>query len=311
MKNRRLIIANLCAAIVLALLAGTFAAYTSLSSAKRVVSTMRAEQLFSSNILLGYEEGTKPENRTMSFSTDAATNSFRVNICNYSQGNKTVWASSNITYTMSVKLIDETGTEVTNNTVLSKYAMDGVAFTDISPISTTLICDMASEDSYVFTVPTEYMTQYRIYITAKATNISSYVPIGRIISAAEYTSQTQWSGTFLDSEMTQEAYDLGAINTLISGQEHANMTIRWNMDHVDIDPWFLVDMGLTHPTADGDGWCEITFEVGGIDGAGNLRPTQYNIGFYRTKAVHENDAVPETRDDIKSYITFSSVGITD
>ena len=249
----------------------------------------------------------------MSFSSDVDENTFIISVCNYSQGDKTKWSTEDITYTLSVELDDLDGNQVTDESVLSRYKWNNTAFSELSASSlkATLSGKEAAEDLYTVTVPTEFMKLYRIKVKA-VSNISRYSPLGRVITVAEEITTSKWKLSFLNAEMQQNAYELGCINTILSGSEQATLKLKWNAEHVEIDPWFLEDIGLTSESVKTDGvWHYIEFEAGGVDEDNNPRPNQYNVIFYRTKAVHSDDNPVETRSDIKGYIELESTTISE
>lgn len=318
--RKKLILFNICLAVFLFSVAGSLAAYTSLTSVKRVVTTQGSEQLFSSNILAELPDNQELQNRALSFSADVDENLLRITVCNYAQGNKTKWASNDINYTVSFGLVDANGDVIKNdselhNAVLSAYRVNGTGLADSNSISDTLSSDRANENVYTVTIPTRYMMDYKIKVIATPTQPSPYRGLGRRLSVSEYTATAAWKLTFLSSEQAEEANRLGCINTKLSGQEHKYLVLKWDMKHVDIDPWFLADMDLSHPAPAAEdseeaGWCTLVFEVGGmVDG--EKRPGQYNITFYRTYGVSEKDFPGENWEDLKSYIRYSTMPITD
>lgn len=312
-KNRILIWINCILACIILLAAGTLAAYTSLSNAKRTVSTVGSKQFFSSNILTEYDKDTEIQRKAMSFSSDVEENTFIISVCNYSQGDKTKWSTEDINYTLSVELDDLDGNQVTDEAVLSRYKWNNTAFSELSTSSlkATLSGKEAEEDLYTVTVPTEFMKSYRIKVKA-VSDISRYSPLGRVITVAEEITTSKWKLNFLNAEMQQNAYELGCINTILSGSEQATLKLKWDAEHVEIDPWFLEDIGLTADSIQTDGvWSYIEFEAGGVDEDNNPRPNQYNVIFYRTKAAHGDDASVETWTDIKGYIELESTTISE
>lgn len=289
--SRRIIIINFCLTAILVIVAGSIAAYTSLSSAKRVVSTKGAKQLFSSNILYEYDAKDLPSTRVMSFSTDGESNVFKFTVCNYAQGDKTT--AREISYTLTVKLLDSDGNDVTDDDVLKAYQLDGTAFSSLKTIKNTLKYDgyKGAEDTYTVTVPSNSMKDYKIYISA-ASSIEEYNPIGRIISLTETSVSTHWRGEFLDE--SREPSELGSINTRISGQEDEIMVISWDTKYVEIDPWFLEDI-KDYIVDKSDSM--IKFEVGSTG-----QPNQYDISFYRTMSAK---SLEESWEDVKKHISFS------
>lgn len=298
-KTNLLIIINCSLACMFLLIAGSLAAYTSLSNAKRTISTVGSKQLFSSNILLEYEKEDDIQGDSMSFSKDGDS-TFKVSVCNYSQDNLEKYASEDITYTIKVFLMDQNGKEVTNQNVLSRYKWDNTPFSELeNNITHCLLKGQKSQDIYSITVPTEYMKEYKIKIIAE-TQKNGYRSLGRIISFSEDVFSSEWKINYLNDEQEQNAYDLGCINTRLTGSEYTKLTLTWNIEHVQIDPWFLEDIKKSTVYIESSN-NSLTFKAGGDSGF-----NQYDITFYRTNPVHGDDSTPEKWDAIKSYITLTS-----
>lgn len=107
----------------------------------------------------------------------------------------------------------------------------------------------------------------------------------------------------------QAAFDLGCINTKLTGSEHATLKLSWNPKHVDIDPWFLTDNKLTVVKEKNENNETISKYISFEAGKENS-PNQYNIIFYRTNSVRSDDKTPETWTDIEGYITLTSTPIS-
>ena len=286
------------------LIAGSLAAYTSLSNAKRTISTVGSKQLFSSNILLEYDkEKNDIQGKSMSFSTDGSI-VFKVSVCNYAQGDAGKYASEDITYKITVSLIDQNGNTVTDQDVLSKYKWGNTSFSASQEEKGTLKGGTESKNTYSVTVPAADMKKYKIKITAVSDN-NRYKPLGRILYFSEDIASSEWRISYLSDELKQKAYDLGCIHIKLTGSEYATLTLTWDSKYVQIDPWFLEDIKKDEnasATADNK---SLTFTAGGDTGK-----NQYNIAFYRTTPVHVDDSKVETWDDIKSYISLSSKKLT-
>ena len=305
-KTNLLIIINCSLACMFLLIAGSLAAYTSLSNAKRTISTVGSKQLFSSNILLEYEKEGDIQSKFMSFSRDTDS-TFNVSVCNYSQDNPEKYASEDITYTIKVSLLDQNGKEVTDQNVLSRYKWGDTSFSNLkNSIDTyTLSSGQKSEHTYSITVPAEYMKGYKIKIIAEPGK-NGYHSLGRTISFSEDVASSEWKIDYLNDEKEQNAYDLGCINTRLSGSEYAELTLTWNTSHVQIDPWFLEDIKKATSVYISSSDNSLTFKAGGDSGF-----NQYDITFYRTNPVHSNDSTPEDWNAIKSYISLTSEKITE
>ena len=303
-KTNLLIIINCSLACMFLLIAGSLAAYTSLSNAKRTISTVGSKQLFSSNILLEYEKEDDIQSKFMSFSKDADS-TFKVSVCNYAQDNPEKYASEDINYTIKVSLLDQNGKIVTDKNVLSRYKWDNTSFSNLeNNITDCLRKGQKSQHIYSITVPAEYMKGYKIKIIAKPQK-DGYRSLGRIISFSEDVSSSEWKIDYLNDELEQKAYDLGCINTRLTGSEYAILTLKWDTAHVQIDPWFLEDIKKStvyRESSDNS----LTLKAGGDSGS-----NQYDITFYRTAPVHSDDSTPEDWNAIKSYISLTSEKITE
>ena len=303
-KTNLLIIINCSLAVIFLLLAGSLAAYTSLSNAKRTISTVGSKQLFSSNILLEYEKEDDIQSKFMSFSKDADS-TFKVSVCNYAQDNPEKYASEDINYTIKVSLLDQNGKIVTDKNVLSRYKWDNTSFSNLeNNITDCLRKGQKSQHIYSITVPAEYMKGYKIKIIAESQK-NGYRSLGRIISFSEDVSSSEWKIDYLNDELAQNAYDLGCINTRLTGSEYAILTLKWDTAHVQIDPWFLEDIKKStvyRESSDNS----LTLKAGGDSGS-----NQYDITFYRTAPVHSDDSTPEDWNAIKSYISLTSEKITE
>ena len=240
----------------------------------------------------------------MSFSGEG-THTFSVSIYNYAKEDPGKYASEDITYTINVSLLDQSGKEVTDQSILSQYKLDGRKFSELGNTTDTLNRNEKSEKTYSITVPTEYMKTYKIKIIAEPTN-NTYKSLGRIISFSEDVVSSKWRISYLSDEQSQKAYDLGCIHVRLTGSEYARLTLTWNTQNVQIDPWFLEDIkeSVTVNTENPEN-SSLTFTAGGDTGT-----NQYNITFYRTTPVHKDDTKAENWDDIKSYISLTSEKLT-
>ena len=202
--------------------------------------------------------------------------------------------------------MDQNGKEVTDHSILSRYKWNDTSFSDLkNNITYCLTKGQKSQHIYSITVPSEYMKGYKIKIIAEPQK-NGYRSLGRIISFSEDVSSSEWKIDYLNDELAQNAYDLGCINTRLTGSEHAKLTLTWDTTHVQIDPWFLEDIQKVTGVYIGHTDNSLTFEAGGDSGS-----NQYDITFYRTNPVHSDDSTPENWDAIKSYITLTSEKITE
>ena len=240
----------------------------------------------------------------MSFSKDTDS-TFKVSVCNYSQDNPEKYASEDIHYTINVSLLDQNGKKVSDQEILSRYKWDNPPFSNLKDLKCTLLKGRKSENIYSITVPAEYMKTYKIKITAEPVN-TTYKSLGRIISFSEDVASSEWKIDYLNDEQEQNAYDLGCINTRLTGSEYAQLTLTWDTEHVQIDPWFLEDIKKVTGVYIDNTDKSLTFKAGGDSGF-----NQYDITFYRTNPVHSDDSKPEDWNAIKSYIKLTSEKITE
>ena len=302
-KTNLLIIINCSLACMFLLISGSLAAYTSLSNAKRTISTVGSKQLFSSNILLEYEKEDDIQSKFMLFSKDADS-TFKVSVCNYAQDNPEKYASEDIHYTINVSLLDQNGKKVSDQEILSQYKWDNTPFSKLENLAGTLSKGQKSELVYSITVPAQYMKGYKIKITAVPDKMG-YRSLGRMISFSEDVASSEWKIDYLNDEQEQKAYDLGCIHVRLTGSEYAKLTLIWNTQHVQIDPWFLEDIKKSTAYISSDS-NSLTFKAGGDTGF-----NQYDITFYRTNPVHSDDSTSESWDAIKFYISLTSEKITE
>ena len=79
-KRTKLIAVYLFIVAAVAVIAYSMAAYTSLSSAKRVVTVRGSEQYFTSDLLVQYEKSSSLQSRVKSFGKNDKTRTFSVTV---------------------------------------------------------------------------------------------------------------------------------------------------------------------------------------------------------------------------------------
>ena len=300
-KMKRLTVIYFVLAAILAVIAISFAAYTSLSSAKRVVTVKGTEQLFTSDVLMEYTQESQIQTRIITFGEEEKV--FSVTVSNHLQGDTTKYDTKNIPYTLKVELLDTDGNSVTDRNVYSKLSVDGRNM-DSNPVSISdkaLSGGSAQDRKYTFKLEPEILN-YRIKITAETTR-SEYKSLGQVISFTTNTTATDWSGSFVDAEKTavESNQELGIINYKIFGQTEGDYVLSWNSSRVEIDQWCLQNMTTEKPIQNGNTE-SVTLHLG-AEG----KPKQYLITFYRTYAEQDlkQDLPPENWDNIVQYIHFN------
>ena len=279
---KKLSIGYLLFALLLASSFFTLAAYTSLSSAKRVITVKGAEQYFTSDVLLAYEDSSSAlQTRTYLFGKDttdgAATTEyqFTVQVCNHLQNDETKFDMKGFQYTFTAELLDENGSSVTNTEILNDFKITQketitktVTEGEIKKTETTTQVpnvnrqgsgaqytitssfaggqEKAETKTYTFSWTKKEILKYKIKITAVPDKqTTSYKPLGRMIVMATDTTQTEWTGSFLSTEesaVKSGQQKLGLLNYRISGHLEDNYILSWDCSKVEIDQWFLQDM---------------------------------------------------------------------
>ena len=297
-KMKRLTVIYFALAAILAAITVSFAAYTSLSSAKRVVTVKGTEQFFTSDVLLAYQKDAEIQTRVLSFGEEDKV--FSVTVCNHLQGDTTKYDAKNIPYTFQAELVDADGKYVTDSNVYSKLFVNGTAMSSnpVTILGKVLQGGKAQDETYTFRLGPEILN-YRIKITATTTR-SEYRSLGRLIAFTTNTTATNWSGSFMEAEKTavDGKKELGIINYKISGQTEEDCVLSWDYSRVEIDQWSLEKMTSKTPKKDGN-MKSVTLHLGA---AGT--PKQYILTFYRTYA--EQDLITESWNDISKYIQFKS-----
>ena len=294
-KMKRLTVIYFVLAAILAVIAVTFAAYTSLGSAKRVVTVKGTEQLFTSDVLTEYQNNSQIQTRVISFGEEEKV--FSIVVSNHLQGDMTKYDTKNIPYTLKVELLDADGKSVTDSSVYSKLFVNAKKM-DSNPVSLqnqVLNGGKAQDQLYRFRLDPEILN-YRIRLTAETTR-SEYKSLGRVISFTTNTTATDWSGSFIEAEKTtvNNEKELGIINYKISGQTEGDYELSWDSSRVEIDQWCLQKMTSETPECNGN-----TKSVNLHLGAAG-EPKQYLITFYRTYSEQD---LTENWDAVSKYISF-------
>ena len=291
---------------------GVLAAYTSVSSVKRVVSTQKgAGMLFSSNYLT-IDENDLP--RMITFSSMENSPCVTVNVCNYPQ-TMIKHNDKDITYTMTVELVDSNGNAVTSADYSVEYNGEKKTFESNSKIEFSLLKLMADDfnkHEFVLTFDKSQLTKSDIYmkVTATPTNQAELKPLSAklgVIYINDNTSAT-WTGTFIDNATSPK--DLDGFNYRLSGSGEGTVTLTWNTNYVDISPWFKNTYKLTI-SKDSSGIATATLKVNSAE------KNQYDIQFYRTNGINANEVWSDNGAHIKvgtdDYVsmTFTQSATTD
>ena len=241
--------------VMAALLVGfvSYAAYTNLNSVKRVVSTQGGRGTeFSSNYLnLTAANATVYALKNIAFSEIGETTTFEINICNYVHNDPSKVNENDITYALTLKLLNSDGSDNgMSYDGLSAVGADGTGYAFSGGVCSvgyrTLTGGTKSVDTFRVTVPRSFIDTVKIQAVAEP-NSASYIytdnsKLARIFtfSDRELTAMT-WTGGF--TETTTDGYD--AFNYVIKGQGKGTVTLSWDASLLEISQIFLENNGLS------------------------------------------------------------------
>lgn len=245
-KYSRLAGALLVLGVLALAVSGSFAAYTSFNSVKRVVSTgTQSDTMFSSNYLslLNLNDEAYPAKRIPFLNADG-TSTFTVLVCNYVWGDEKLYNPKDITYTVTAQLLsmdggslpgDITGVKINNQF----FNTDG----RLTLPNEVLNFGSAKRKEYKFEIPAALKNKIKIQMTAEPSNDDSKKTVNNqklaaIFSFAEYKATKNWTGHFLDSttKRTPNAYD--AFNYEISGNGAGTVTVTWE-NSLQLSKWAI------------------------------------------------------------------------
>ena len=279
--------------MLILIVSGSFAAYTSFNSVKRVVSTeRRSDTMFGSNYLtLLNLTDNNYSIRRITLSEEENKNTFTVKVCNYAWGDESLYNTKDITYTVQAKLIAMDGGKLPEN-------ITNIKINDI-PFNADGKCTLSSQDlkagkarerTYRFELPAELKNKIEIQIVVKPTNESEEAvnsqKLAAVISFADYESVKSWTGHFLDSQAngrTPDDYD--AFNYEISGNGAGTVTMTWP-ESLQLSKWTTNGKQVTN---------SYSFEV-------DSATTAVQFQFYRTP---EKTIDAKTWADLEKLVTVT------
>lgn len=220
---------------------GSFAAYTSFNSVKRVVSTgTQSDTMFGSNYLspLNLSDTNYPVKR-ISLSDDTNC-TFTVLVGNYVWGDESLYNPKDITYTVTAKLLSMDGGDLSAD--YSSIKMNGTPFDDAGELTKEnqkLPTGKAATNEYKFEIPGILKDKVKIQIVAEPDASSKEAvnnqKLAAILSFSGYEAVKNWTGHFLDSkEKNPDQYD--AFNYEISGNGSGSVTVVWE-DSLQLSKW--------------------------------------------------------------------------
>lgn len=220
---------------------GSFAAYTSFNSVKRVVSTgTQSDTMFGSNYLspLNLSDTNYPVKR-ISLSGDKNC-TFTVLVGNYVWGDESLYNPKDITYTVTAKLLSMDGGDLSAD--YSSIKMNGTPFGNAGELTREhqkLPTGKAATNEYKFEIPGILKDKVKIQIVAEPDASSKEAvnnqKLAAILSFSGYEAVKNWTGHFLYSKnKNPDQYD--AFNYEISGNGSGSVEVVWD-DSLQLSKW--------------------------------------------------------------------------
>ena len=270
---------------------GSFAAYTSFNSVKRVVSTgTQSDTMFGSNYLspLNLNDTNYPVKR-ISLSDDTNC-TFTVLVGNYVWGDESLYNPKDITYTVTAKLLSMDGGDLPAE--YSSIKMNGTSFGatgELTEKSQKLSTGKAVTNEYKFEMPGSLKDKVKIQIVAEPDDSSKEAvnnqKLAAILSFSGYEAVKNWTGHFLDSQTNRRPDDYDAFNYEISGNGAGTVKMTWP-ESLQLSKWSTNGKQVTG---------SYSFEV---DGA----TTAVQFQFYRNP---ENKIDAITWADLEKLVTVT------
>ena len=212
---------------------GSFAAYTSFNSVKRVVSTgTQSDTMFSSNYLsqLNLDDVNYPVKRISLAEKDGAC-TFVVQVCNYIWGDSKRYNLNDITYNVTAQLYAMDGGKLPDG--ITNIKMNETPFDENGTCTLKnqkLETGSAKKIGYQFVIPVDLKDKVKIQVVAEPSEESresvNRQKLAAVFSFADYEAVKSWTGQFLDSkEKDPDKYD--AFNYEISGNGAGTVTMTW------------------------------------------------------------------------------------
>ncbi|MBR4237776.1 hypothetical protein IKQ02_05040 [bacterium] len=331
MKRRKLIVISLMSSIVLILTIASivvFAVYTKSSRTKRVISSTKDNgMLFSSNYLSPTVENAYNK-KTITTPADDVSASINLTVCNYAQENRGEYHETNITYTLSFKLMYKTSEttfrdavqgDLTSESVTVKLVGTNTTYTlNSSNLSVTpssgdfyervLTGGISSTDTYTITFSTDFNDEdSRICLFLIATPVGNYQDIKSMdvvlhVKVRSEEAKTSWTGAL--NETKAPSY-LDGFNYVVSGNGSGTIILSWDPTKLTINQFFVLDMIPSSGTIKSgsvddseekvnDDWLYVRFDVDSSE------VSRYEIQFFRINSSVEF----ETLDDVLDAINF-------
>lgn len=306
-KWKRILLAVVCFLALAVLASGSYAAYNSLAFQRGVVRNGNGETIrFTSNYLQTCASGsTDYAGRTILYDKSLKKDdpiSFDIYIYNYANGNPSLSSDRDITYTLQLNFENGNG----NNYKVNDETVNNNTYT----ISNQVL--RGRKDNYfkyTISFPGTDLDKLKIVAIATPTNLS--VTNEQILAAVitPCTGSTinsfSWAGKFIDATSGIDPAFYDGFNYEVSiSSGVADATLTWNTGTVEIDKFFLINLGKTENEIKkilDDGI--LTFEMNQPEGTGD-----YLIPFYIKKKSNllDEDSNSVKWAEMSNNITFTA-----
>lgn len=334
-----------CIAAILTGVGISFAAYTSMDSIRRVITTRESSEInaFFSNHMNEYPVGDESQITTkpVGFS-DTKAPKLNVTVSNYPSANPGRVNKRDIHYSFRATLLDKSGNPLSGD-LLKEFQiekngsgkvysfssadnMDIESAVNVSDGAIVYTAELlpggtATQDVFMIYMTAEAMQQVNIKVQAVPADAASLEAtgqnaLGRILAPSVLEQrEANWTGSFTDDLAATDSKKLYGINYAVSGGGEGDITVTWNADYLKISPHFLSVYAsyITEPsiTESNETKNYIKLQIGADS------PVDYfAIPFYRTQAAPETEGwnpnagtggsiVPDVGSTDGAYISYA------
>ena len=270
LRNRTLLLFLLLLGCVILLTAGTYAAYTSSASVKRVVAarTQEANKLcFSSNILTDYPFGYSDYAIRPISADNSGLVTISITVSNYPKDDPSHVNQSTIGYTVTAEVRDLSGCTA------ELYVTGGELPGGIKSDNMHTLTITGSKD-------TDFSTGYVIVEVTPNEDSAAAVDHKKLAARLKIVptaaGASAWRG---DIKLAGEYKDNDAINYHIYGTEQCEMELTWNKKYIELGDWSRELLGVDDTTY------PLVISVGGPG-----KPTSYLLQFYRVQPAGDESS---------------------
>ena len=312
-----------------------YAAYMRTQTAKRVISTMAGVgNRFSSNRLAMLEtNASELEFRfiTVTGATPAEGIQRELTICNYPQGLEASFYPYDISYTLQMELTDNLGQSpvFTNeaSALAQYYVLDTTGTARyfaknpqtgkyvLSLTDQSLKGNKTSTNAYTLCFPDKdtgvYMKTFvspLVKVNSNWIQPSDLKSIGAMISAVSVSNSTDnnWTGELTEPrESGKNVSDYDAFNYVVTGSGAGTITLKWNANMLEINPFFSENEGITGTiTEDGNGYKTLTFTVTAVQPKNRYSFQMYRVAESNWSSITSFSAIANESNSNNPLIVF-------